>query len=168
MSEQHPVTVAVQRADGGIEQVRVGWATRTDEGFSLQFGELTIGATAVAVPRAAASAPRAAGGGGGMVFPPYGRSKGAPIAGATMQDLEYYASGCKRTLNDPAKSRWHDKERELLAAIEAEIARQGGSASGGGSSGGDWGAPPRANEPAWGSSSLTSEPPPMGDDDIPF
>jgi hypothetical protein len=54
-----------------------------------------------------------------MVFPPYGRSKGAPIAGATMQDLEYYASGSRRTLADPAKARWHDKERQMLAAIEA-------------------------------------------------
>ncbi|MFM2152001.1 MAG: hypothetical protein RL199_436 [Pseudomonadota bacterium] len=166
MSEQHPVTVAVRRADGGVEQVRVGWATRTAEGFSLELGELTIGAVPVAVPRAAAAAPRASGGGGGgMSFPNYGRSMGA-----SMQDLEYYASGCKRTLNDPAKSRWHDKERELLAAIEAEIARQGGGGggSGGGSSGGDWGAAPRTAEPAWGSSGLASEPPPFGDEDIPF
>jgi hypothetical protein len=168
MSEQHPVTVAVRRADGGIEQVRVGWATRTAEGFSLELGELTIGAAPVT--RAAAPAPRAAsGGGGGMSFPNYGRSKGAPIAGASMQDLEYYASGCKRTLNDPAKSRWHDKERELLAAIEAEIARQGGGGASGGSSGGDWGAAPRgSSEPSWGSSSLAGEPPPFGDDNIPF
>ena len=168
MSEQHPVTVAVRRADGGVEQVRVGWATRTAEGFSLELGELTIGATPVAVPRAAAAAPRPPG--GGMTFPNYGRSKGAPIAGASMQDLEYYASGCKRTLNDPAKSRWHDKERELLAAIDAEIARQGGGggASGGGASGGEWGAAPRTAEPSWGSSGLGSEPPPFGDEDIPF
>jgi hypothetical protein len=61
-----------------------------------------------------------------MVFPPYGRSKGAPIAGASRQDLEFYANGCRRTLNDPSKSRWHDKERVLLAAIEAELARNGG------------------------------------------
>lgn len=70
-------------------------------------------------------APAAGGGGGGAVFPPYGRSKGAPVAGASAGDLEFYASGCRRTLADPAKARWHDKERELLAAIEAEIARQG-------------------------------------------
>src|SRR6185369_8342952 len=80
-----------------------------------------------------------------MVFPPYGRSKGAPIAGASQQDLEFYANGCHRTLNDPAKSRWHDKERQLLAAIEAELARQGvsggsgGGAPAGGGGGGGWG-----------------------------
>lgn len=61
-----------------------------------------------------------------MVFPNYGRSKGMPIAGATMQDLEFYANGSRRSLADPGKARFHDKERVLLAAIEGEIARQRG------------------------------------------
>jgi hypothetical protein len=81
-----------------------------------------------------------------MVFPNYGRSKGAPIAGASAGDLEFYANGCRRSLADPSKARWHDKERSLLAAIEAEMARQGGG-------GGD---------PGYG------EPPPPSDDDAPF
>ena len=142
MSETFPVTVAVTRADGSVEQVRVGTATRTDEGFSLSLGDLRIGGSAdvggAPVRRAAtSSAPRASGGGdaSGMVFPPYGRSKGLPIAGASMQDLEFYANGCRRTLGDPGKARWHDKERVLLAAIEGEMARQGGG--GGGGFGGD-------------------------------
>lgn len=58
------------------------------------------------------------------VFPPYGRSKGAPIRGASIEDLEYYAAGARRSLSDPDKSRWHDKDRALLDAINAEIARQ--------------------------------------------
>jgi single-strand DNA-binding protein len=68
------------------------------------------------------AAPRGAGSGGGSgaVFPPYGRSKGQPVKGASAQDLEYYANGCRRTLADPEKARWHDRERVLLAAIEAE------------------------------------------------
>ncbi len=89
-----------------------------------------------------------------MVFPNYGRSKGAPIQGASMQDLEFYANGARRSLGDPSKSRWHDKERALLAAIEAEMARQrggGGGGGGGGRHGGD-------NEP----------PPPSDGDHIPF
>ncbi len=150
-----PVTVAVTRPDGAVEHVRVGTAFKQGDGFSLQLGELAIGGTPDAARRAS-SAPRAAapaGAGGGMVFPPYGRSKGAPIAGATMQDLEYYASGCRRTLDDPAKSRWHDKERQLLAAIEAEIARQRG---------GD--GPPAADGPP----SDYDGAPPHSDDDIPF
>ncbi len=141
---QLPVTVAVTRPDGSVEHVRVGTAIRQGEGFSLRLGELTIGApSASQVPsrRAAPSSapPPPPSSSGGMVFPPYGRSKGAPIAGATRQDLEYYASGARRSLADPAKSRWHDKERQLLAAIEAELARNGGD-----------------------------EPPPRGDDDAPF
>jgi hypothetical protein len=119
--------------------------------------ELQIGGAPEAAPaprRAASSSGGGGGGGDGMVFPNYGRSKGAPIAGASMQDLEFYANGCRRSLNDPSKSRWHDKERALLAAIEAEIARQRGGGGGGGGGrhgGGD-------NEP----------PPPSDGDHIPF
>ena len=151
MSDQgFPVTVAVRRPDGRTEQVRVGTAFRNGDGFTLKLGEMSIGSA----PDAAAPAPRrvasasaggggGGGGGGGEVFPNYGRSKGAPIRGASMGDLEFYANGCKRSLADPSKSRWHDRERQLLAAIEAEIARQrGGDAGGGG-----------------------DEPPPHGDDD---
>ena len=137
MSDQgFPVTVAVKRPDGRVEQVRVGTAVRNGEGFSLKLGELSIGATPDAAP--AAAAPRrtsSAGGGGGggdiSVFPNYGRSKGGPIQGASMQDLEYYAKGARRSLDDPSKSRWHDRERQLLASIEAEIARQRGGESSG-------------------------------------
>jgi hypothetical protein len=152
---EFPVTVAVNRPDGSVEHVRVGTAVREGDSFRLSFGELAIGATpAPAAPRRAA--PPAD---GGMVFPPYGRSKGAPVAGASVQDLEYYASGCRRTLGDPAKSRWHDKERQLLAAIEAELARQGaGGGGGGGGGGGRVEAPPFRDDDA----------PPRLDDDIPF
>ena len=94
-----------------------------------------------------------------MVFPNYGRSKGGPIRGATMQDLEYYANGARRSLADPSKARWHDKERALLASIEAEISRQRG---GGGGGGGD----EDRGSPASGMDE--SEPPPHTDDDIPF
>jgi hypothetical protein len=143
MSDQaFPVTVAVTRPDGTVEHVRVGTATKRDDGFSLKLGELAIGGTADR-PSAGAPAKRSAAP-GEPVFPPYGRSKGAPIRGATMQDLEYYANGSRRTLDDPGKSRWHEKERAMLAAIEAEIARQKGGDSGDG------------------------EPPPPGDEDAPF
>jgi len=158
MSE-YPVYVAVRRPDGRVEQVRVGTAVQQDDGFTLSMGELFIGGTpeAASAPRRSAGGAASGGGGGdGGVFPNYGRSKGGPIRGATMQDLEYYANGARRSLADPSKSRWHDKERALLAAIEAEIARQRGG-------GGDEGR---------GSSSSSgmddSEPPPHTDDDIPF
>jgi hypothetical protein len=142
-----PVTVAVARPDGSIEQVRVGTAFKQGDSFSLKLGELAIGSAPVSQPTAyRAAAP--SGSGGGMVFPPYGRSKGAPIQGATQQDLEYYANGCRRTLNDPGKARWHDKEKVLLAAIEAEIARQQGGGGGGGMD--------------------PNEPPPLSDEDAPF
>ncbi len=122
-----PVTVSVTRADGTVEQVQVGTAVRRGDGFSVRLTELTIGgegARSGAPPRRAAVAP--APGEPPTVFPPYGRSRGMPIRGASAQDLEFYATGARRTLADPGKARFHDKERALLSAIEAELARQGG------------------------------------------
>lgn len=145
--KSYPVTVPVTRADGSIEHVRVGTAVRAGDGFTLRLGDLAIGGVADApAPRAQArrAAPASPREDGGMVFPPYGRSKGLPIAGASEQDLEFYASGCRRTLADPSKSRWHEKERVLLAAIEAELARQRGG--GGGAPPGDEDVPSRADD----------------------
>jgi hypothetical protein len=141
--QDYPVNVKVVQPDGRVELVRVGTARREGDGFTLKLGELSIGG----VPDAPAAARRAAPAGeGGMVFPPYGRSKGQPIAGASTQDLDFYAKGCRRTLADPGKARWHDKERVLLQAIEAEMARQRGEA------------PPHSDDDA----------PPREDDEVPF
>ena len=129
MSDRLAVTMAIRRPDGSVEHVQVGTAVRSGDGFTVTLEPMQVGGAAAA-PSRSASAPRSAAprssGGGGMVFPNYGRSKGQPIHGASMQDLEFYANGARRTLNDPGKARFHDKERQLLAAIEAEIARQGG------------------------------------------
>jgi hypothetical protein len=121
----HDVFVMV---DG--KKVVVGSALQTADGFRLNIGSMVMHQ----------AAPRAF---GGPVFPPYGRSKGQPIAGASAQDLAFYASGCERNLDDPAKSRWHEKELALLEAIRAEQARQ--------------------NHPA-----QRDEPPPLPTDDVPF
>ena len=134
VSEQFPVTVLVQRPDGSSESVRVGTAVRAGNGFQLRLGELSIGLAPDAAPARRAQ-PAAPSSDRGMVFPPYGRSKGAPIAGASVQDLEFYISGSRRSLDDPSKSRWHDKERALLAVMEAELERQRGGSTGGGSNG---------------------------------
>jgi hypothetical protein len=153
MSDRFVISVPVNRPDGSVEHVRVGSAVKAGEGFSITFDQMNLRPEGSAPPRAAArsssaGASRPSGGGGtDLVFPPYGRSKGMPISGASMQDLEFYASGSRRSLNDPSKSRWHDKERALLAAIEAEIARnQGGDGGGAGPS--DDGVPPPGDEDA--------------------
>ena len=147
MNEQSfPVTIRVKHPDGSTESVRVGTAVRSGDGFRLSLGELSIEANADPAPARRAAAPQDA----GLVFPPYGRSKGAPIAGASVQDLEFYIKGCRRTLDDPAKARWHEKERVLLAALEAELARQRGDDEGGAAMGDD------------------GEIPAPSDDDVPF
>lgn len=64
---------------------------------------------------------------GGATFPPYGKSAGGAVAGATLNDLRFYAHGCVRSIENPDKVRFHAKERALLAAINAEITRQGGA-----------------------------------------
>jgi hypothetical protein len=157
VSEQSfPVTVLVKRPDGSSESVRVGTAVRAGDSFRLTLGELSIGTAADRAPaRASRDSAAPSGGGSGLVFPPYGRSKGMPVAGATVQDLEFYIGGCRRTLDDPAKSRWHEKERVLLAALEAELARQQG---GGGDDFGSQASPPDDY----------GAPPPHSDEDIPF
>ncbi len=68
-------------------------------------------------------------GSGPTNFPNYGRSKGAQIAGASRQDLDYYANGARKSIADPAKERFRANEQALLAAIDAEIARQSGGGS---------------------------------------
>jgi len=156
-----PVSIPVRRPDGSVENVRVGTAVKSGDGFVIRL-EMVVGAEGAA-PARAASAPRAAPAHAASpsqgpaptgplptVFPPYGRSKGLPIAGASRGDLDFYANGSRRSLSDPSKARFHDKERAMLAAIDAEIARQGGG--GGGSGGG---------------SDFDDGPPPHGDDDMP-
>ena len=158
MSERFPVWVSVTRDDGRVEQVRVGSAVKAGDGFTVAFDTMMIGSTpmAASAPRAAAARPAAApsaGGasrppaGDGLLLPNYGRSKGMPVVGASVQDLEFYANGSRRSLSDPSKARWHDKEKQLLAAIEAEIARQRGEDP-----------PPPSDDGI----------PPPGDEDAPF
>ncbi len=143
MNERYVVTVAVTRQNGSTEQVPVGTAVRLGEGFSLTLGSMSLVAEPASSGRSTAERTRGGSGSGGdMVFPPYGKSKGQPLVGASLRDLEFYASGCKRTLGDASKSRWHEKERVLLAAIEAEIARQGGESAGVGDGFGYEGPPP--------------------------
>jgi len=84
---------------------------------------------AVARLEAMAMAKPATAGGGGAVFPNYGKSKGLPVVGASVTDLEYYKQGAIRTLEDQSKERFHAKERGLLAAIDAELKRAHGVVS---------------------------------------
>jgi hypothetical protein len=146
MAEQLAVYVEVRRGDGSLEKVRVGSATKDGDGFVLRLGEMTM--AMAAAPAAGARAYSGGGGGGGDasggVLPNYGRSKGMPIRGASMQDLEFYLNGARRTLADPGKARFHDKERQLMAQLEAELARQKGAGGGGD----DDGPPPPTDEDA--------------------
>src|SRR6478735_3194492 len=122
MADTLPVFVQVRSSSGAVERVRIGSATRGDDGFVLSLGDLVIGSTPDPVRKSAPAAASSGGGGGGEVFPPYGRSKGMPIRGASLQDLEFYANGSRRSLADQSKARFHDKERAMLASIEAELA----------------------------------------------
>ena len=53
MSDRFPVWVSVTRDDGRVEQVRVGSAVKTGEGFTVAFDAMVIGPTPMsAAPRA--------------------------------------------------------------------------------------------------------------------
>ena len=146
-----PVLVKV----AGGQKVQVGFAVQEGDTLILTIGQMETtraAAAAAASPRPSGATPTA--------FPNYGRSKGAPIAGASKEDLEYYAAGARRTISDPSKSRWHDNERALLAAIEVELARQGPATSA-----------PRARPSFMDAPATASgfdDPPPPSVDDIPF
>ena len=74
------------------------------------------------------AAPKASGGGAG-VFPNFGKSKGAPIAGASQNDLRYYAGAAIRSIEDASKARFLDSNKAQLASYIAEMERQGLDAS---------------------------------------
>src|SRR5688572_15857347 len=98
MADQLGVFIEVRRGDGSTEKVRVGSATRDGDGFLLKLGEMTMSQVAGGAAR---SAPASGGGDtSGGVLPNYGRSKGMPVRGASLQDLEFYLNGAKRTLSD--------------------------------------------------------------------
>lgn len=66
---------------------------------------------------------------GGATFPGYGSMSGKALSEGSDKDLAWYAGNCRKSIADPAKAKWIDKERATLAAIEAEQARRGGSQS---------------------------------------
>jgi len=137
---QHPVFIEFNG-----QRSRIGTATQAEDGSFVVVlgGFLVVGA-------AEGQSQRAASGGGGACFPPYGRNKGQPIYNAPMDALTWYAGNAVKSINDPAKARWREKEMALLGALNAEIVRQGGQAVGVESA--DYG----------------RQPAPMDDSDLPF
>lgn len=113
---QHPVFMEFNGT-----KTRVGTANQAEDGsFVIVLGGFLV------VGTAEASAPRQSGG-GGAVFPPYGRNKGQPIYGAPMEQLEWYANNTVKSINDPSKARWLENNQRQLDALNAEIQRQGGT-----------------------------------------
>lgn len=108
----------------GGSKHRVGTAyQQQDGGFTLVLGgTLSLGPGQASTSRG--GAPSAT---GGAVFPPFGRKKGQPIVGCDLENLEWYRGAIQRSVDDPARANFREKNQAVLDAIEAEIARQGGS-----------------------------------------
>lgn len=51
----------------------------------------------------------------------YGTSKGKPLSELSDKDLQFYRSATIRSIDDPEKERWKDKNVHQRATIEAEI-----------------------------------------------
>lgn len=54
--------------------------------------------------------------------PAYGSGKGKMLSELSAKDLAWYEGNCLKSIADPSKSKWVDKERATLAGIRAWIA----------------------------------------------
>ncbi len=77
-------------------------------------------AEAFAKARWAAKAPAPAKSSGFVV--PFGKSKGTPLSEADKKDLLYLSRVLPESIADETKAKWAEKNRELLSAVEAELA----------------------------------------------
>lgn len=68
--------------------------------------------------------PRAESAPGDATLPKFGRNAGQPISGTETEDLEWYAKALRKSIDDPAKSRWIAENQAVLDAIEAELERR--------------------------------------------
>ena len=86
---------------------------------------------------------------------PWGKYKGQPLSSIEAKDLGYYVKKARETLADDSKANFHAKERQWLAAVEAELAKRGPKAS-----------PPKTKRVQIVDES-TDGPPPHSDEDAP-
>lgn len=107
----------------GGSKHRIGTAHQQQDGGFV----LVLGGTLSLGPGQASSSRGGVAGASGAVFPPFGRRKGQPIAGCDLENLEWYRAAVQKSVDDPARAQWREKNQAVLDAIEAEIARQGGS-----------------------------------------
>lgn len=68
--------------------------------------------------------PRADSAPGDATLPKFGRNAGQPISGTETEDLEWYAKALRKSIDDPAKSRWIAENQAVLDAIEAELEKR--------------------------------------------
>lgn len=120
MIDENLSTTPAEEMDGVIDGTIIDTNTNAARADALK-AKMAAEQRAKVAPAAATQAQPVA---SGAVFPNYGKAKGAPVLGAALKDLEFYASKARLSLEDPSKERWHAKERALLGAIEEEIARQ--------------------------------------------
>lgn len=113
-----PVWVPASRPDGTVDELQVGYAVATPDGFVLHLNRLRVGGRAEKGAARVASVSL-----GAAPEPPPG--KRACATGSTPQEeLERLARRCERVLADPKKARWHEDERQLLSEIRAELERK--------------------------------------------
>jgi hypothetical protein len=56
--------------------------------------------------------------------PPFGRHANEPLAQLDAKDLTWYRDAVTKSLNDPERARYRQKNELVLADLEAELARR--------------------------------------------
>lgn len=100
-----PVFLKVDRPDGTHELRQVGTALSDADGF-------VVGLDPVAVKAMPAPTPK---------LEPLPAAVLAACRNEDAEALEAIAERARKTITDPAKAAWHEKERELLRKVEAEL-----------------------------------------------
>lgn len=65
-----------------------------------------------------------------LTLPPFGLYKGEPIHSVPLEGLEWYVQAVERSINDPAKGQYREKNEALLNALDAQIQHLNASSSG--------------------------------------
>lgn len=101
--------------------LKAAWGANADKATAPMIQRLcdaaTVYASMMAPPPAVATPAKSRSG----FLVPFGKSQGTPIEDATKKDLQYLEGSLSRSVDDPEKAQWREKNQALLDGIRAEL-----------------------------------------------